>query len=470
MSTAVTQRGDVALGPSTAEREDELLARCESLVAEALRAGADEAEAFASHASRATATFEKGDLKLAHVDEGATIGLRVFRDQRLGFTATNQLDAAALATAARRAVALASASPADAANRLPDARPVSMLAPLVHPGFAGYGVEAAVDAGHALLVRAQGVDRRVSVDGASASFARVAQAIHSSRGVRATESDAQLALSISGMAIDGADVGGFHYGSDAVRDPALASSTVATLADEFARVALGNLAAKRAPASYQGLVLFSPDAFLDLFIAPILSAASAIAVQRGRSALGKRLGERIGSPGFSIVDRPDDRALAGASSFDREGQPARAFAIVEDGWLRAWMYNGYAGAVEGKPSTGHARGGARGVPGLGPHAITVAAGTGGARDALLATLGRGLLVQRFSGTVDPASGDFSGVAKSSRWVEGGRVGAPLRETLLSGNAYQLLARIAALSSEAERVDGAARAPWALVDGVTVTAG
>lgn len=470
MKAATTGRAQSADSTARREREDELLARCETLVAEALRAGADEAEAFASHAQKSAATFEKGDLKLAHVDEGSTIGLRVFRQNRLGFSATNQLDAASLASAARNAVALASASPADPANRLPDARPIAELPPLVHADLARLGIEHAVDFGHALVTRARAFDPRLSVDGASATVSRVAQAIHTSRGVRAVESDAMVSLSISGMAIEGADVGGFHYQSDALRDPARVEGALAALVDEFARTSVENLAAQRAPASYQGLVLFSPDAFLDLFVAPVLAASSAIAVQRGRSALGKRLGERIGAPGFSIHDTPGDLELAGAASFDREGQPAARFALVEDGWLKGWMYNGYAAAVENRASTGHARGGARGVPGLGAHAIAVASGSGGSREALLATLGRGLLVQRFSGSVDPASGDFSGVAKSSRWVEGGRVTGPVRETLLSGNAYQLLARIAALGSTSERVDGSARAPWALVDGVTVTAG
>jgi len=469
MSTT-TERSRATETLSQRERELELLARCEALVSEALRAGADEAEAFASYAQKAAATFEKGDLKLAHVDEGTTIGLRVFRHQRLGFAATNQVDAASLASAARNAVALATASPADPANRLPDARPIVELPTLVHPGLARLGIEEAVDYGHALVTRAQQFDARLSVDGANASVSRVAQAIHTSRGVRAAESDAMISLSISGMALEGADVGGFHYASDAIRDPARAESALKSLVDDFARTSVGNLAAQRAPTSYQGLVLFSPDAFLDLFVAPVLAASSAIAVQRGRSALGQRLGERIGAAGFSIHDTPGDRDLASAASFDREGQPARTFALVEDGWLRGWMYNAYAAAVENRASTGHARGGARGVPGLGAHAIAVASGTGGSREDLLGALGRGLLVQRFSGSVDPASGDFSGVAKSSRWVEGGRVSGPLRETLISGNAYQLLARIVALGSESERVDGSARAPWALVDGLTVTAG
>jgi len=463
-------RAAVKDGATTREHEDRLLSACEALVGLALRAGAHEAEAFATRAEKSSASFEKGDLKLAHVDEGSSIGLRVFRDARLGFSATNQFDLESLEQVARNAVALATASPADPANRLPDVQRLEMLAPLVHPGLARLGIEEAVDYGHALVTRAQKHDARISVDGANSSVSRVAQAIHTSRGVRATESDAMVSLSISGMAIQGTDVGGFHYASDAVRDPARIEASLAALVDDFAGTAVGNLGAESARGSYQGLVLFSPDALLDLFVAPVLGAASAIAVQRGRSALGKRLGERIGAPGFSIHDRPHDVDLAGAGSFDREGQPTRDFALLEDGWLRGWLYNGYAAAVENRLSTGHARGGARSVPSLGTHAIHVAAGSGGTREAILATLGKGLLVQRFSGSVDPASGDFSGVAKSSRWVEGGRVVAPVRETLLSGNAYQLLARIVSLGSRAERVDGGARAPWALVDGVNVTAG
>ena len=72
--------------------------------------------------------------------------------------------------------------------------------------------------------------------------------------------------------------------------------------------------------------------------------------------------------------------------------------------------------------------------------------------------------------VDPASGDFSGVAKSARWVEGGKVVRPCRETLFSGNAFELLSSILALSSTSESIMGGAFAPWALVDGISVTAG
>ena len=190
----------------------------------------------------------------------------------------------------------------------------------------------------------------------------------------------------------------------------------------------------------------------------------------GRSALADKVGRAIAHGMLDVRDDPTDAGLAGAGAFDREGQPTAAFQLVAEGRLAGYLYNGYAASVDGRESTGHAVGGSRSVPGLGAHALVVAPGSGGDADALRRELGRGLVIQRFSGTVDPTSGDFSGVAKSARWVEGGVEVRPVGETLIAGNAFELLGRLIALSSESPLLDGEARIPWALIDGVSVTAG
>ena len=88
--------------------------------------------------------------------------------------------------------------------------------------------------------------------------------------------------------------------------------------------------------------------------------------------------------------------------------------------------------------------------------------------AALAALGTGRYVQRLSGSVDAASGDFSGAAKSARWVENGQVGGAVQEVMLSGNAFDLLAAGPTLTRERVRLGGSSRLPWALFDGVSVT--
>jgi PmbA protein len=452
-----------------AGEQQELLARCDELAQRALAGGADEAEVFAVRGQTIAVRFEKGDLKLTQVDEGSSLGLRVFRERRLGFASTNQCDERSLATTARDALTLSGFARPDEHNRLPQARPIAAHASLVEPALAELSVEQAVEFGREFLARVKSIDPRISVDNAGCEVKRATRAVHSSRGAHVAESDAELGFNVFGMAIDGDDVAGFHYDGDALRRMADVEPALERCAREFASIALGNLKAGQAE-SYRGPVLFAPDAFFDIFLAPVVSASSAIAVQRKRSPLVGKLNEKIAAAELDLIDDPTDRSLSGATAFDREGQPAARTAIVERGVLKTFLYNGYAAAVDGRAATGHASGGARSVPGLGAHAIVAGAGSGGDRARMFATLGRGLFVQRFSGSVDPASGDFSGVAKSARWIESGSAVRSLRETLFSGNVFDLLKRISALSSVRERCAGAVLAPYALVDGVAVTAG
>ena len=443
--------------------EARLLERAGELLGLARAAGADQAEVCAVRAESVGVRFEQGDLKLTTVDEGTTLGLRVLRGKSQGFASTNQSDADSLRTIAADANSLAAISPPDDANVFPSPPPVETA------GVAELPIGEIVECARELVSRTLAVDPRISIDKARLDVQRTSMVVRSSLGVRASESDAVIGLSLFGMAVDGDDVGGFDYWGDTVRDLGRLDEHVEETVQRFARAVLGNLDAGAAE-TYHGPVLFSPAAFLDIFISPLVSAASAVAVQRGRSALAGKLGESVAHASLTITDDPFDRRLAGAASFDREGVPTRRFPLLEAGVLTGLLYNGYAAAVEGRESTGHATGGARSVPGLGCHALSVAPGHGGDPDELRRLLDRGLLVQRFSGSVDPASGDFSGVAKSARWVEGGEEQRPVRETLFSGNAFELLGRLLALSSTSEVVMGSAIAPWALIDDVSVTAG
>ncbi|MEY2747802.1 MAG: hypothetical protein RL112_2844 [Planctomycetota bacterium] len=448
--------------------QQSLAERCQRMVDLARAAGADEAEAFASARHGTSVKYEKGDLKLVSSDEGAVLGLRVFKDKRAGFASTNQSSREALEACVRDALATAAFAPAHEANVLPDARPWTERVSCSREMAEADG-ELLLELGAELVRATRERSAKFSLDGASADLSRAVQAVANSRGVLAHESDGLVSLSLMGMAIDGSEVGGFHYDSGAWRSLAAARARAKPLVEGVVDICLANLGARSAH-SYKGPVLFSADAFVDLFVAPLVSGCSALAVQRGRSPLAKLLGSAVASPNFTLRDAPHDLDLAGAAAFDREGVPTADFDLVRGGVLQGWLHNAHSAAVGGTRSTGHARGGARGVPGLGPHALVVATGDGGDEGAMVKALGRGLWVERFSGTVDPTNGDFSGVAKSSRWVEGGAAAHSVKETMISGNALQLLRQIARIGSVPTLLGGAAKAPMVVVDGVDVTAG
>jgi PmbA protein len=79
-----------------------------------------------------------------------------------------------------------------------------------------------------------------------------------------------------------------------------------------------------------------------------------------------------------------------------------------------------------------------------------------------------LVVDRFSGNIDPIKGDFSGVAKSSRYFMNGADKGAVSETMIAGNLFEALREVLAVSSVTEDVSGSMQLPWVLIDHVSVT--
>jgi PmbA protein len=81
------------------------------------------------------------------------------------------------------------------------------------------------------------------------------------------------------------------------------------------------------------------------------------------------------------------------------------------------------------------------------------------------------LVHRFSGQVDPITGDFSGVAKGGEWWIAGEKACFVKETLISGNLFDALTKqLFGISRETEVVEAQEECPTVILNQVSVTAG
>lgn len=454
---------------TTGDVERRLLDLCDDIVNRARFAGADASEAYAERATLTSASVEQNELKGASFAEHEAVGIRVFVNSpdgtRSGFSYVNHLGDDSIDDAIADAIAIAKASPGDAANGLVTPLPGKVVKGLWDDGIAALQPDDIVDGTVKLLDLARAVDKRVSVDNASFSATTGVNAIVSSAGVRAASSEAAATWGLFGMAVDGDEVGSFDHVFDAARTRA--EVDVPKSARDYAQRVLSLLDPVDGR-TYKGRVLFSSEAFEEIFLEALFESIDGDTVHKGKSRLKDKLGKRIAVPGFTLVDDGTIPGALGSASFDREGLPHRRTVVIGDGKLHTFFYDGKAARRANRRPTGHAQGSARSLPGIGTTNIKVGAGTA-TDDELLRELGDGLYVGRFSGNVDAVSGDFSGVAKGSFLVERGKKTAPVKETLIAGNIFTGFEKIVAWGRTLHK-NMATQCPHVLIDAIDVTAG
>ncbi|MBI4701288.1 MAG: TldD/PmbA family protein [Deltaproteobacteria bacterium] len=153
------------------------------------------------------------------------------------------------------------------------------------------------------------------------------------------------------------------------------------------------------------------------------------AIQQKRSFLADKLGKKIAGEALTITDDPWLVGGLGSRPYDPEGMSTQRRPLVERGVLRSFLLDTYYASKLGQePTTG---------------ATTNLVFASGKRDlaALLAAMGKGILVTGFSGgNANAATGDFS-IGIRGQWIEGGKPVRALAEMNLAGNHLDLWSRL-----------------------------
>ncbi len=189
---------------------------------------------------------------------------------------------------------------------------------------------------------------------------------------------------------------------------------------------------------------FEPKAFAQLLGMMGWFLLSAKNVLEGKSLLAGRVGQKIASEIFTLVDDPTLPDGLASRPFDAEGTAARRTVFIEKGILRTFAHNSETARKMGVENTGHAARNYKGVLGIAPSNLFVEPGAGVQMDS-------GIVVTDLMGLhagANPISGEFSLQALGLK-VEGGEVAYPVENFTVAGNFLELLNRITALGSELE---------------------
>jgi PmbA protein len=436
----------------------------EIAVKKALELGADEAEAYLIRGREFNVSLESNDIKLAKSQTRDGIGIRVFKNKSLGFASVNVLSEAKIIEAVSNAVRLARLTPADKYNQLPMKTTLMEVEGIYDPQAEKVGMDFTLDNAAKMLKTVKKFDKRVSVDTGSFDASVYESAIVNSKGIKTSEKQSGFSYVIFGMATDKDDVSCFQYEFDATHQAR--EVNVEKIALEFAQKVINSLGAKKWE-SFKGTVILDPEVITDL-LGVILFSVNANNVQKGMSKLARSLNQKIAVADLSVEDNGILKGGNGSGSFDREGVGRKPIKIIDKGVLNTFLYNSYTANKENRISTGHAAGGTREVPGIGPTNLIISPGSKG-KEELIREVKKGILVTRLSCFPNPVNGDFSGVVKGGFRIENGAVGKPVIETMIAGNVFEMINKISGISREQKRLFSFI-VPWFRVEDISVTSG
>lgn len=426
---------------------------------EAKTLGAEEAKVVASAGFETKLVCENKKFTLAQSLESQNFGILVHKDHKKGSASINTTDKAALTTSTRAALDLAKFSVPDQALNLstsliaPKASGLDFLfdAPTADMPIAD--LKDIMQEGLALLSK----DKRVAVDRFEMSVTTTWGAMGNSHGVAQQEMQSNVSWVFMGMAVDGEQVSGIDYDHGSTYNRGDFKDRMHREIKSFVDRVVGNLNPQKAKA-YKGLILLTPTAVQDILVGFIDYHMSGRTVMDGKSRWDKSIGEQVLSKGFTLVDTPHDSQFSGATSYDGDGVPTKNTTLIENGVLRLHVQDCYSARRNNTKTTGHSGG---------PFCPSIAAGTV-SKSELCGAAPNLLMVHRFSGNTDALTGDFSGVAKSSRLFKNGQLQGSVGETMIAGNFFEVARMIAGISKEREMVGGSFLAPYILLDGVSVS--
>jgi PmbA protein len=220
--------------------------------------------------------------------------------------------------------------------------------------------------------------------------------------------------------------------------------------------------------SFRGKMLLSPSAATELIQDVIAYSINSYMVQKGTSKFEGKVGKSVSSDLLTLEDDATNVNGLGSSSFDREGVPHRRNVIIENGILRRFIYNTYTANKDNTESTGNAVGSPKAPPMVSTTNIIIKPGKS-KLDNLISEMDRGIMVSRFSGNVNPISGDFSGVVKGGQYIRNGNNQYAVKEVMVAGNIFDALYDLVGISKE-RKILADSILPYMLFDNISFTAG
>ncbi|HUN68479.1 MAG TPA: metallopeptidase TldD-related protein, partial [Burkholderiales bacterium] len=305
---------DVVAPAETTTLDLETLAA--DVVAQAMKAGASDAEAVVREGDEFSVTVRMGNVETLKESGSRGLGLRVFRGKRTGSASTSDLTPDGIRQLVEGALALAKLTEEDAFVGLPEAGEFGAVPQDLRLYFDDVyslpGPERIEWARRAEAAALAADPRITNSNGGSFDAATGRKVLANSRGFLGGYRTSYAGVAAAPLAVDAnGHMQRDSWWSGARRIGDLESPE--SVGKEAARRTVRRLGARRVP-TQQVPIVFAPEVARSL-IGSVFEAASGDAIWRHASFLAGRLGETIAAPGVTIIDDNAMLLPTGAGGF-----------------------------------------------------------------------------------------------------------------------------------------------------------
>lgn len=419
--------------------------RTEAIVDDALQ-NADDGELYLEYCQAEGITFDDGRVRNASFDTMQGFGLRAIADEATGYSHSAELTESAI----KRAAKTVRAVQAGHSGSLGDG-PVSTNRSLYtdESPLGQMDFEAKVKLLAEIDAYARARDPRVRQ--VTASIAGEWQAVQIIRpgGLRVADIRPLVRLNVSVVVADGdrMESGSHGVGGRMAYEAYVQPDAWQAQTDEALRQAVVNLDSVAAPAGETTVVLGPgwPGVLLHEAVGHGLEGDFN---RKKTSAFAGLMGERVASPGVTIVDDGTIADRRGSITIDDEGTASSRTVLIEDGKLVGYMQDRMNARLMGVAATGNGR--RQSFAHAPMPRMTNTYMLGGDKDPaeILASVKNGLYAVNFGGgQVDITSGKFVFSCTEAYLVENGKLGAPVKGATLIGNGPDSMTRVGMIGND-----------------------
>ena len=371
---------------------------------------------------------KKEELNFAKEEIEKGIGIRVIKDNKIGFAFTSNLDK--ISQTAAQAIENTKLNKIDENYSFAEVKKVCDVKDVYDKKFNDLSLDECVDLLKSVISQAMDSGCEVTGSGFSASAGK------------------SLITNSNGVSIENVGTG-FGIGlSVTIQKEGQIATAYNSLSSRFYDLdgeKLANDVCNLAKSSLDYNVVLDYYAATGL-LQTFLNAFDGENVMRGRSILKDKIGMQIANPTLSIIDNPLLEKGMYTAKCDGEGSVSKKTELIKDGILNSFIYDIYTANKEGVETTSNGyRGSYLTTPMISPSNLEFKFKE--MKD--LSEIDKGVLTTSVLGahTANPISGDFSVEASNAFKIENGELTDPINKAMISGNIFEIMKKVEGLNSE-----------------------